>query len=484
MGTSGAHPTASSAAGGHTGVETGTGGHLLGLLAVTVLLGGAYMYTRPAAALPGRDSLVDEDSAFGSEAAHRRKSGLADPLSDASLDAQHELGQHDGRNHDPRPLEIDYAKARQQQKQQQQQQQQGQQEQQQGGTHHSSAERQVGDGTVVGHHHVFLEEGDNVIEAVQAKAVQLDQHAGGSEEEVHSFHAQHVQQAQEAALQENGQQAQQEGGEQAVEEQQAQQHFEQQQQQAQQLEQQQRQDQHLEAQHAEQQQAEQLPHAGIDPAVLQLHQEQLEAAQQAALQQQMQLAAQTAAGGELVVPPPRVPPSIYDAGLAAYDIHGNVLSLADLHGRATIFVNVASHCGFTESNYRGLTDIYDRYHNYGLEVLAFPCNQFGNQEPGTPEEIQAFVDTHFQSKFPLMGKVEVNGPQTHPIFAFLKEHTPPLPGHPANEDINWNFNKFLVDKWGHPVKRYGPDLIQYEIETDLYNELIKPYPAEQQQAMR
>ncbi|EFN55342.1 hypothetical protein CHLNCDRAFT_13708, partial [Chlorella variabilis] len=119
----------------------------------------------------------------------------------------------------------------------------------------------------------------------------------------------------------------------------------------------------------------------------------------------------------------------------------------DLMGRVTVIVNVASQCGYTEANYRGLSRIHQRYKDFGLE--------FGQQEPGTHAEIEQFVSTHYGSQFPLMSKVEVNGASQHPIFAWLKVNSPPEPGRPEGEDIRWNFAKFLIDKYGHVVKRYS-----------------------------
>jgi glutathione peroxidase len=172
--------------------------------------------------------------------------------------------------------------------------------------------------------------------------------------------------------------------------------------------------------------------------------------------------------------PQREGPSLYTANLSAVDIRGNVMRTADLAGKVAIIVNVASNCGFTDANYRGLHRLFERYKAYGLQVIAFPCNQFGEQEPGTHAEIEQFVASHYGVQFPLMSKVEVNGPAAHPLFSWLKQHTPgDETGFAAGEDIRWNFEKFLIDKHGNAVKRYGSDLDYHDLELDVYNELIK-----------
>ncbi|PRW44568.1 glutathione peroxidase [Chlorella sorokiniana] len=171
--------------------------------------------------------------------------------------------------------------------------------------------------------------------------------------------------------------------------------------------------------------------------------------------------------------PQREGPSLYTANLSAVDIRGNVMRTADLAGKVAIIVNVASNCGFTDANYRGLHRLFERYKAYGLQVIAFPCNQFGEQEPGTHAEIEQFVASHYGVQFPLMSKVEVNGPAAHPLFSWLKQHTPgDETGFAAGEDIRWNFEKFLIDKHGNAVKRYGSDLDYHDLELDVYNELI------------
>lgn len=126
--------------------------------------------------------------------------------------------------------------------------------------------------------------------------------------------------------------------------------------------------------------------------------------------------------------------------------------------KVVIVVNVASNCGYTYSNYRELMALYDKYREHGLEIIAFPSNQFGEQEPGTNQEIQTFV-RNYGVNFPVMAKVDVNGPTAHEVFRFLKEGTGRL-------EINWNFNKFVVVD-GQPVRRYVANFAPRNMERDL-----------------
>lgn len=146
------------------------------------------------------------------------------------------------------------------------------------------------------------------------------------------------------------------------------------------------------------------------------------------------------------------------------DINGQNLSLEDYKGKVLLIVNVASKCGFTPQ-YKGLEKIYKEYKEKGLEILAFPCNQFGGQEPGSEEEIKSFCDLNYQVSFPLFSKIEVNGANTHPLYDFLKTEAPGLLGSKA---IKWNFTKFLVDQEGKVIKRFAPndkpEVIVSEIE--------------------
>ncbi|KAL0481834.1 glutathione peroxidase [Acrasis kona] len=130
---------------------------------------------------------------------------------------------------------------------------------------------------------------------------------------------------------------------------------------------------------------------------------------------------------------------------------GNV-SLSNYLGKVILVVNVASKCGFTPQ-YKDLSNLYSKYHDKGLEILAFPCNQFGKQEPGTNDEICKFAQTTYNTEFPIFAKVNVNGDDADPLFDFLKKEQPGLFG---SKLIKWNFTKFLVNRQGRCVKRFGP----------------------------
>ncbi|KZV90548.1 glutathione peroxidase [Exidia glandulosa HHB12029] len=142
---------------------------------------------------------------------------------------------------------------------------------------------------------------------------------------------------------------------------------------------------------------------------------------------------------------------------------GEKLALKDLQGKVVLVVNVASKCGLTPQ-YKGLQSLYDKYHDKGLEILGFPCNQFGGQEPGTDAEIAEFCDLNYKVSFPLMKKVDVNGENAHELYKWLKHEKPGLL---SIEAIKWNFEKFLIDQNGNIVHRYapttGPDSIESEI---------------------
>ncbi|KAJ4840368.1 Glutathione peroxidase 2 [Turnera subulata] len=144
------------------------------------------------------------------------------------------------------------------------------------------------------------------------------------------------------------------------------------------------------------------------------------------------------------------PKSIYD--FTVKDIRGNDVSLSQYSGKVVLIVNVASQCGFTQSNYKELNVLYEKYKDQGLEILAFPCNQFGGQEPGNNEEIQETVCTRFKAEFPVFDKIDVNGKNTAPLYQFLKSEK----GGFLVSAIKWNFTKFLVNKEGKVVERYAP----------------------------
>ncbi|KAL5551653.1 hypothetical protein UlMin_001829 [Ulmus minor] len=153
--------------------------------------------------------------------------------------------------------------------------------------------------------------------------------------------------------------------------------------------------------------------------------------------------------------------SIYD--FTVKDAKGNDVNLGTYKGKALIIVNVASQCGLTNSNYTELNQLYEKYKNQGLEILAFPCNQFGAQEPGNNEQILEFACTRFKAEFPIFDKVDVNGDNAAPVYKYLKSSKGGLFG----DSIKWNFSKFLVDKDGNVVERYAPTTSPLSIEKDV-----------------
>ena len=141
--------------------------------------------------------------------------------------------------------------------------------------------------------------------------------------------------------------------------------------------------------------------------------------------------------------------SLYD--LTATLNNGQEKRLADFRGKVLLIVNTASKCGFTPQ-YAGLQALYNQFETSGFEILAFPCNQFGRQEQGSDEEIQVFCQVNFGVRFPIFKKIDVNGPNAHPVFQYLKSSAPGILG----KSIKWNFTKFLVDRQGNVVKRFSP----------------------------
>lgn len=141
---------------------------------------------------------------------------------------------------------------------------------------------------------------------------------------------------------------------------------------------------------------------------------------------------------------------------------GEEQSLADFKGKKLLIVNTASKCGFTPQ-YQGLQALHDK-HGDKLQVIAFPCNQFGAQEPGSEEEIVQFCDLNYNVTFPIMKKVDVNGDNADPLFQYLKKAMPGLLG---SEAVKWNFTKFLIDENGNPVKRFAPKDDPKEVESFL-----------------
>ncbi|MBW4444331.1 MAG: glutathione peroxidase [Plectolyngbya sp. WJT66-NPBG17] len=154
-------------------------------------------------------------------------------------------------------------------------------------------------------------------------------------------------------------------------------------------------------------------------------------------------------------------PSIYD--FSANSIEGQPVSLSTYKDKVLLIVNTASQCGFTPQ-YQGLQSVYNKFENQGFAILGFPCNQFGQQEPGSADEIQSFCETRFGVTFPLFQKVDVNGENAHPLFKYL---TKAVPGIFGTEGIKWNFTKFLVDRSGKVVKRYPSTAKPEDIEKDI-----------------
>ena len=154
----------------------------------------------------------------------------------------------------------------------------------------------------------------------------------------------------------------------------------------------------------------------------------------------------------------------------AETLDGRVASLADFKGKVLLIVNTASQCGFTPQ-YAGLEKLYQTYQESGLEVLGFPCNQFGAQEPGTAADIGAFCERNYGVSFPLFAKIDVNGETTHPLYRFLKKEKPGLLGPLGGGAIKWNFTKFLVDRKGRVVDRFAsttkPESLAKHIEKLL-----------------
>ncbi len=155
-------------------------------------------------------------------------------------------------------------------------------------------------------------------------------------------------------------------------------------------------------------------------------------------------------------------PTAHFYNFEANSLKGKAVSMKTYEGKVVLIVNVASKCGFTPQ-YKGLEELYKKYESKGLVILGFPCNQFGSQEPGSAEEISSFCSLNYGVTFPMFAKIDVNGDNTHPLYAYLKEA---LPGTLGN-GIKWNFTKFLLDKKGNPVKRYGSVTKPEEIADDI-----------------
>jgi glutathione peroxidase-type tryparedoxin peroxidase len=154
--------------------------------------------------------------------------------------------------------------------------------------------------------------------------------------------------------------------------------------------------------------------------------------------------------------------SAYDFVVA--DAQGQPFDLAQRRGKLTLFANVASKCGLTKSGYEAFTTLYDRYKDRGFTVLAFPCNQFAGQEPGTEAEICAFALAEHRVQFPLMQKVNVNGDNVSPLWQYLKKEKTGILG---TTSIKWNFSSFLADQNGKVIERFGPGEAADKIEKVL-----------------
>ncbi|MGN6569911.1 MAG: glutathione peroxidase [Pseudolabrys sp.] len=153
--------------------------------------------------------------------------------------------------------------------------------------------------------------------------------------------------------------------------------------------------------------------------------------------------------------------TLYD--FSARSLAGDEVPLSRFRGQAVLVVNTASRCGFTPQ-YAGLERLHEDLSGRGFEVLGFPCNQFGAQEPGEAPEIAQFCETNFGVSFPMFAKVEVNGPGAHPLYRWLKGEAKGLLGSQA---IKWNFTKFLIDRDGKPVRRYAPNATPESIRADI-----------------
>jgi glutathione peroxidase len=169
---------------------------------------------------------------------------------------------------------------------------------------------------------------------------------------------------------------------------------------------------------------------------------------------------------------------------SATTANGGEVALSDYKGQLLLIVNVASKCGLTPQ-YEGLESLYRDDKDRGLQVLGFPCNQFKEQEPGTDAEIQAFCKTSYDVTFPVFAKIDVNGPDANPLYAYLRAEAPGdfgpqygdfytaisniRPGSDGTDEVKWNFTKFLVGRDGAVIKRYEPPVSPSDIKADLEN---------------
>jgi len=154
--------------------------------------------------------------------------------------------------------------------------------------------------------------------------------------------------------------------------------------------------------------------------------------------------------------------------LSANSLKGEMIDMNQFKGKVVLIVNTASKCGFTPQ-YEGLEKLYEKYKDKNFVVLGFPCNQFGNQEPGDEQSIAQGCMINYGVTFPMFSKVKVNGKDTHPVFKYLKSKLPGLLG----KSIKWNFTKFLINSNGKPIKRFAPTTKPEDIESYIIDHLPK-----------
>ncbi|MFI8707265.1 glutathione peroxidase [Bacillus sp. NPDC077411] len=138
-------------------------------------------------------------------------------------------------------------------------------------------------------------------------------------------------------------------------------------------------------------------------------------------------------------------------------------SLREYEGKVVLIVNVASKCGFTPQ-YKGLQALYEKYKEQGFEILGFPCNQFGGQEPGTEEDITSFCELNYGVSFPMFAKIDVKGDSAHPLYKYMTEQAPGILGMKA---VKWNFTKFLIGRDGEVIERFAPQKKPEELEREI-----------------
>ena len=149
-------------------------------------------------------------------------------------------------------------------------------------------------------------------------------------------------------------------------------------------------------------------------------------------------------------------------------LEGENKSFSDYEGKVLLIVNTASKCGFTPQ-FAGLEKLYEKYHDQGLEVLGFPCNQVGGQDPGSNEQIGTYCQRNYGVKFPMFAKVDVKGPEAHAVFRYLTNNSKGILGN----GIKWNFTKFLINKKGEVINRYAPTTKPEDIEQDIEKALAE-----------